>query len=199
MAPPAAAFLPAGAGVMAVWGGPDQGSRARVVPIRLKKGAKAAKSLQEITGSVTAQVLGQSRPLVTVANVLESSGKTVKGAEGGSIRLLDVTKERDGRFNLRLEVDLPDGKPMGGANGRDRVVLGDGGMNSSRHELTLEDKDGHLLTPFGMRVQGGAKGVEFTLTYLPQKGQGEPAKLVLTESKSVAVEVPFTLKDVPLP
>ena len=33
----------------------------------------------------------------------------------------------------------------------------------------------------------------------PAEGAGEPAKLVFTGSRPAMVEVPFTLKDVPLP
>ncbi len=198
MAPPAARFVPAGA-ALAGWVGTHQDTRSRMVPIRLKPGEKSAKSLKEISGTISARVFGEPRPLITVADVLDSAGKTAKGQEGGSIRVIDVTKERDGRITFRLELDLPGGAPSHGSLGGERFVLGDGGSGSSRHELGLVDKDGNLLPPVRMGAQGGAKGVEFVLSYYPRRGQGEPAKLVLTESKAVGVEVPFTLKDVPLP
>jgi hypothetical protein len=44
-----------------------------------------------------------------------------------------------------------------------------------------------------------ARGTEYVLTCQPQKGQGEPAKLVYTVSQSVTIDIPFTLRNVPLP
>jgi len=38
-----------------------------------------------------------------------------------------------------------------------------------------------------------------TLLYQPQDGQGEPARLVLNGRRRQLVQVPFTLRDVPLP
>jgi hypothetical protein len=181
------------------WAEPD--GRARVLFVRLKKGAKPAKSLKEVTGTVTAQLLGETQPLITVADVLKSAGKTAKGADGGSIKVIDVTKERNGRVNLRFELELPTGAgPFAASIGGDRLVLGDrGAPGAPQYELTMTDGNGDPLPAAGVRIGAGGKASELTVSYLPRQGQGEPAKLTLGTSKSVAVEVPFTLKAVPLP
>ena len=50
------------------------------------------------------------------------------------------------------------------------------------------------LTPFGLSSR------ELTLTVnMNGKGNSKPAKLVLKGSRTVDVEIPFTLKNVPLP
>jgi hypothetical protein len=38
----------------------------------------------------------------------------------------------------------------------------------------------------------------YSFTFKPGEKQGEPAKLVLSGSRMLSVEVPFTLKDVPV-
>jgi hypothetical protein len=155
--------------------------------------------LKELSGTVTARVLGDARTLVTVADVLEAGGKTVKGAEGGSIHVLAVTRERDGGYRLRLKVDLPNGAASSAGSSGDRFILGAGAAGTAHHELTLVDGDGKRLQPAGLQVSAGARGIELLLTFRSGPWQGKPIKLALAERKSVHVELPFTLDNVPLP
>jgi hypothetical protein len=172
----------------------------RVAAICLKKGAKASSSLKELSGTVTARVLGQATTLLSVGDVLESAGKTAKGTEGGSIHVVAVTKERDGSHGLRLEVQLPGGPLASVSSQGDRILLGDGkGDDGARHELTLMDREGKLLRPASLRLAAAAGKTELHVRYLTGPGQGAPAKLALGQRKSVRVELPFTLRDVPLP
>jgi hypothetical protein len=199
MAPPRAVPGMPGGGVFA---GPvtrSTDSRIQVAAVRLKKGAKAPTSLKELSGTVTARVLGEARALFSVPDVLEAAGKTVKGSEGGAIHVLAVDKERDNRYRLRLEVELPSG-PLALVAGRDnRVFLEGGPADSAQHELTLLDRDGNRVQPVALRLSHAARKVELHVSYLARAGQGAPAKLVLSESKSVSVELPFTIRNVPLP
>jgi hypothetical protein len=48
----------------------------------------------------------------------------------------------------------------------------------------------------GLRV-GAAH--EYELTYEPEPGQAEAAKFVYSDRRTVLIDVPFALKDVPLP
>jgi hypothetical protein len=73
---------------------------------------------------------------------------------------------------------------------------GVGGLN------LFDDKGQRLplaLTASSVRAANNVVTYEYTFQCRPQNGQGDPAKLVFAGSKTVTVEVPFTLKDVPLP
>ncbi len=73
--------------------------------------------------------------------------------------------------------------------------------------LSIQDAKGNALPiqmgPQQFRVVGGGAVNAFIATYTftctPGKDQGEPARLVYHGRKSVQVDIPFTLKDVPLP
>jgi hypothetical protein len=84
-----------------VWGG-----RYYQMVTCLKKGAKAAKSLKELKGTVQAEVLTAVQPILTVENVLNAAGKTVKGTEGGFIKILEVNKTTEGT-KIRCTMELP--------------------------------------------------------------------------------------------
>jgi hypothetical protein len=212
--------------------------------IRLKKGDKEAKSLKELSGVLTAHVLTDSRPFITVENILGSSDKTVKGKDGGSLKVLDVKTEKE-KITIRVEVEpppdvvvetlysarvrpgpammlrampavpvlpagpagaippaaiAPPAPPGGGLAG---VAVGMSGTNDPYSGLTLRDEKGKILpAQFQVSVKfvpGGAPTREFTLAYQIGKDQEKPAKLVFSGRKNVEVEIPFALKDVPLP
>src|SRR5262249_5358333 len=50
------------------------GALHQYLPVRLKKGDKEAKSLKELTGTLTAQVLAEPEIHITVDNILKASG-----------------------------------------------------------------------------------------------------------------------------
>ena len=51
----------------------------------------------------------------------------------------------------------------------------------------------------GGRAAGNNVQVEHVLTFQAKKGQADGAKLVYRASRTINLNVPFTLKDVPLP
>lgn len=74
--------------------------------------------------------------------------------------------------------------------------------------LSIQDEQGNALPmqmgqqQFRMMMQPGGVNVvtaTYTLICRPGKDQKEPAKLVYLGRKLATVEIPFTLKDVPLP
>jgi hypothetical protein len=250
------------------------------VPVRLKKGEKEAKTLKELTGTITAQVLTPPEPFLTVENVMKAAGKTVKGTEGGSITIKEAKKAEDGSITITAELEMPPnvipggnvplvpgvGGPGGirilpapapavpiapvppakkeaGAPGRGvffaaqapaapapvqvvpveevRQIPGKGAVtvkvlvaapvpvagaapaiNGPNQGIRLLDDKGNTL-PANVRVQykqGGAKFVpEYVITLPAHKDATEPAKLVIEGRKSVTIDVPFALKNVPLP
>ena len=88
-----------------MWGGWVGGlSLSQPVPVQLKKGAKAAKSLKELKGVITAQLLTEVQPMIT-ANKLKAD-ETFKGKEGGFIKIVEVKEEED-KTTIRLEFEQP--------------------------------------------------------------------------------------------
>ena len=75
-------------------------------------------------------------------------------------------------------------------------------MTPGFNGLTVEDEKGNVLplqATNAQAVQAGNRVVwQYTFALPEQKGQGAPAKLVYSGSKLVTVDVPFTLKDVPV-
>jgi hypothetical protein len=197
------------------------GSSARqVATVRLKLGEKQAQTLRELQGSLTAKVLAPTEPLVVVDNVLKAAGQTAKGKDGGSLQLLAVNPRPNGDVQLRIRMEnLPGRNPLAGRvlNGAvqvQRIQVQVGGVGGAqRIEMiggstaglpSLEDAQGRsyrlVQSPStSVRVNNGQVTEEMTLVYRPNPGQGEPARLVLNGHRAVTVEIPFTLRNVPLP
>ena len=69
--------------------------------------------------------------------------------------------------------------------------------------LKLLDEKGQTCPIAGVMARtaaaaGGPLRITYELTFAPKKDQAAPSKLVFAGSKTVTVEVPFTLKDVQL-
>ncbi len=250
------------------WGGPNQ-----QVPVQLKKGAKAAKSLKELQGVLTVQLLTEARPVITADKLDKAAGKSFKGDEGGSIKIMDVKSEED-QTSIQLELEQPpfdkvmpaqsNVVPGGGvrimaprglqqpppppkppeagkgaqppavqqpavqppppappaaqppAAQRVRFPLGGppgGGpaqLMDSMNGMSIQDDKGNVLPIDGRRSRASISFVQqangppkqtltWTLVCPHEKDKGKPAKVVYLGRKSVSVEVPFALKDVPLP
>jgi hypothetical protein len=69
--------------------------------------------------------------------------------------------------------------------------------------LSLEDEKGQefKLITVENKVLDSKTGatVEYRLTFQPPAGAAKPAKLVYSGQRETTIEVPFLLKDVPLP
>ena len=69
----------------------------------------------------------------------------------------------------------------------------------STGNLVLFDARGNLVRLLSKEQIPDENGnEEYRFTYQVAKGQPEPAKLVLQGRRPVSIDVPFTLKDVPL-
>ena len=100
-------------------GGPipiGQGGARQDVLVHLKKGDKAAKSLTELAGAVTATVLGETTPIIIATEILKAKDKVFKGGENGQIKIVDVSKTDGGQITIQVELQPPaDVVPVGGA------------------------------------------------------------------------------------
>jgi hypothetical protein len=243
---------------VAMWGGLHQ-----QVHVQLKKGEKAAKSLKELAGVISAQVLTEATPMVTADNLAKAAGKTFKGNHGGSLKILAVKTDEQKQTTIQFEFEqppnaiaamaplqavpagappIPPGAPplppppapaapappapaakapavkpqvvqfqvqiQGG------IAVAPGGgfvapmfMGPMMGLSVQDDKGNTLPVQMGpqqfraMQLPGGGNVVTATYTLIcrPGKDQKEPAKLVYLGRKRMAIDIPFTLKDVPLP
>jgi hypothetical protein len=177
--------------------------------VRLRQPEKPAKKLKELRGTVTGQVRTPQQEMVTVADVLKAAGTTVKGAQGGEVKVISVTKEDNGQVVLKVQVeavshglnDVPAANPFGATvivNGR--RIGEDDNLLTSLHFALRDDKGKAFRTVKAMStgVRAGA-AQEYELTYQPEAGQGEAAKFVYSDHRTLLIDVPFVLKDVPLP
>jgi hypothetical protein len=188
----------------------------RQVPVRLKLGEKAARSLKELTGTLAVQSVKEAEPLLTVDNILKAAGQTVKGSDGRSLQVQAVEKLAEGGFKIQVVMDLPAGpnpNPLGnlagnGGNiqvngGNVRIVNGQPvGGNERAGPITfpqLVDAQGKAYPPAEIGKQKNDFTTGKTEAELIYRPEGEPARLVLYGQRFVTVAVPFTLKDVPLP
>lgn len=182
------------------------------VPVRFKAGPMRSKVLKDLAGTLTAQVRTLPEPVMTVNDILNAAGKSAKGTAGGSLLVRETLKQPDDQIKLRVELELPPdpnaGNWLGGGviqiQGQGAVAFGGMASAASDMGLTLVDAKGQAWQLSSnqtsqVKINNNVVTHEMTLLFKPQPGQGEPAKLVYSASRPVIVEIPFQLKDVPLP
>jgi hypothetical protein len=194
----------------------DMTSHQRQMPVRFKLAGKPSQVLKEIHGTVAAQVLTPHQPLITVENILKAQDRTVKGPERSYLKVLEVSRLDHGQIKLRIEVRPPpmgmNGLPMFGGGGRVFVQRFNGKMavmamqdvdNNGVQSLTLQDAKGQnfqLVNIDETPAPNGNNGnQEYHLVFQSRPGLGEATKLAFSGRRMVTIEIPFTLKDVPLP
>jgi hypothetical protein len=91
------------------WMAPSSNGLSHVTPLRFKKEAKETKSLKELSGTVSAQVLGEAESMLSVDQVMKAAGKSFKGKQAGEIKILTTTKQADGTIQITFEFELPAG------------------------------------------------------------------------------------------
>jgi len=187
----------------------DRSEPVPVVPIRLRLGPRRARSLKELTGTLLAELRTPSEPVVTVEDVLHPPRGIVRGARAGAVRILDVEREEeDGWVRLRVQVEpVPQGLSEGVTLPPNTTIIVDGRVVGGRRE-TLTSSSFALLDARGRPLQvlrafntGKRAGnlQELELIYRLDAGQGPPARFVYRDRRTVLLEVPFTLRDIPLP
>ena len=77
------------------------------LPINLKKGAKPSKILKELTETIQANVLTPLQAIITTDDVFTSIGKTFRGGDGGTIKIISATRDENGQVKVKFEVQAP--------------------------------------------------------------------------------------------
>jgi hypothetical protein len=189
--------------------GPVAGSQQTAVVFR--KGAQPARVLRELSGALLAEVQTEPEAVLTVDNVLQAAGQTIQGKEGGWIKVTAANEETgNARFHVQLEVppdvfpaELRPAHPVNSARAPYHALpYGQQPSRAAYHGLNLLDDQGDVLplalTQARLHNNGATLVWDVTLTYNPERGQGNPARLVFAGRRLVTVRVPFTLTDVPL-
>jgi hypothetical protein len=176
------------------------------VPIRLRRGEGASRVLKELRGRVGARV-ETIETLVTVEDLLKASGRTYHGTDGSTLRVVDVRPQDDGRVRLDVSIEAP-GPGMAGAGqmirGNRRIIFVNRNveMGMADNNWSLVDASGQKLTLLqtSARLRRGFNGFSQEASFVfPGKNAKGPLTLRYTGQRTATVEVPFTLKDVPLP
>ncbi|HEV3263583.1 MAG TPA: hypothetical protein VG013_42500 [Gemmataceae bacterium] len=180
---------------------------ARQVPVHLRLQNDRVRKLRELSGMLSAQVQTPPMPLITVPDLLKSAGRTFKGPDGHAVKVIDAKRQANGRVRLQVRVDART-QNFGGMPGG-FVVMGGGGMMvdsavAGPGNLALQDARGRALRLVKVEGQNwlpnpGGTSVEWTLVYQLPRSQAEPVKLIYTGTRTLVIDVPFTLKDVVLP
>ncbi|MCI0462228.1 MAG: hypothetical protein L0Z62_35190 [Gemmataceae bacterium] len=174
------------------------------VPVRLTAGKLPSTKLKEIEGVVTVRVQA-IRPVLVIDDVLKAEGKTVRDNAGRYGQVMQVS--RDGAA-LEVRVQMQPQGTDGAAGGfqvvrnRKGVVWMRGSSREALAEMALADAKGNVLARTSRRAlvpnpKGGLL-LEFMLRYTPTAGAQPPSRLVCSGPATVAVDVPFTLRDVPI-
>jgi hypothetical protein len=206
------------------------GTGAQQAAVRLQAGARPARSIKELRGRITVEVRTAPQAILEVGNVLDATGKAIKGRQGASVTLTDIEKLDAGHFVLRLDLqpaagnanqlfsaalrgrfgglplvpELPAGIQAQMQQGCGALIAPPGGVLADPMGLSLVDDQGRpfqLIDVPRRRSTITNNGVvhELTLHFKPNDGQSQPAKLVYSTMRVVTLEIPFVLKDIPLP
>jgi hypothetical protein len=193
----------------------------RFTQIRIKE-EQAAKQIKAMVGNLPLQVDLQNVILAKMEKIMDSAGKSVDGASGGTLKVQSVKKLPNDATEVQVTMENLIPNPFGNniiINGGNVIIRGNVQING-----------GIVIGPNGVRVNGGntkdlpdlvdAKGQKFrvasiandgfnfvngsstrsaTIVFQPNPGQGEPRDLVLFGTRTHTIAVPFRFENLPLP
>lgn len=203
-------------GNVVIWdaGGPPGGpqpSDPRHVPVSLLVKDSSPKMLKHLDGVITAQVQTPPQALLTVENLLTAATKDEIRGGAYQLQIVERKTSKGGYVQLRFKLVAPaqfdfiDIPVKRGGVARPFIRIDGGYIGGGQPNLSLTGPDGkpvvnHSLTVLEQSFNGENQTFEYLLVlFLGDKKAENSVKMVLTGRKSVFVEIPFALKDVPLP
>jgi len=185
----------------------------RHVPVSLRSGQRSSRKLKELEGVLTGRVLTPPQTLLSVDNILKADTKTVYRVDATTVQILEAKVQPNGTIMLRVKIDQPSPNDMTqfGVRIRGRVqpfILMnqfDGSLGGNGPpQVALVESDGKPLrlvqnNYMSSSDNGLVMSSEMQFVFQQAKGQKEPARLTLTGRRAIDLDVPFTLKNVPLP
>ncbi len=171
------------------------GTGAAELELRLHAPNRAVGQIDSLKGSLKVIAI----PKMLEFSFAKPAGKQTMEKESVVVRIVDVV-QRPTRWTIEVETEYPEGAivPLESFQtwlGNNRVWLA----------WTSSNKTTHILEPVGETPVAGGKGLRFRYDFLPRGDVPLPAvganttlKLT-TPSRVVAISVPFTFQDLPLP
>jgi hypothetical protein len=183
-----------------------QTNLSKQVPIHVRE-ARDVKKIKEIHGAVAAEVLTPMQPLVTIDDILSASGKTEFAAGGGSLKIIEAKRDAKGQVTLKVVVEkhVPGGAEAMTARmrmwGRVYQPQADNNKDTVGRMLVLKDDKGVAIPLANSSSKPGDDfgiTMEYDLTFAAND-KATPSKLVYVGQRMTTIDVPFVLKDVPMP
>jgi hypothetical protein len=196
------------------------GGSLRQIPITLIVDGKTIPSLGELSGTLSCRIRTAPEALVSLDDVAKAVGKSYKAGDGSDIKITECKRDDDGLFKIKVELKSAtigaDDQFMQlqqlRLGGRARVMRG-GIVQQDQPKIQLSKENANTV-PFKL-VNAKGEALEFvngdldvnstndlsrvyTLVYKPAANDTAPAKFEYIGRREVLVEVPFTLKDIPL-
>jgi len=180
----------------------------RHVSFKLTGNNLGANSLGELEGIITAKVLAPSRPLLTIEDIATVSTEEQFKADGMQIRVMQRQIGTNGILKVRLMLCVPvhdEGIMNGWQFGFNPVAVPAEGRIDQTQLAVVDHKGGaisgaqvRLVSQFFDGVTQNSEymvATPFTGTVIAE----DKIKLIVSGRKTVFAEVPFSLKNVPLP
>ena len=144
----------------------------RFAQFRIKDGINTPKQIKEMVGNLPVQLDLQNVVLAKMENIMDSAGKSVNGAKGGSLKVQSVKKLPNDAVEIQVSMDDLAPNPFG-----DNIII-NGGNVIIRGNVQING--GIVIGPNGVRVKGGgtkdlpdlldAKGQKFKLGSVSNEG-----------------------------
>jgi len=152
------------------------------VPVDLVRG-KDSRSIAEIRGQVPVTLLLEEKEVVLTDKILQARGKVF---ESGDLRLtvLSVEKKNPACWTLKLTISS-------------KAAGDDSWSNSLYNRLSLVDSKGQKMGSMGGGWGGNGGVINAEFNY--QVTGNDPARLVFTSWTTVAHQVRFEFRNLPLP
>ena len=187
------------------------------VPIHFLKAQKDSKSIQMLEGKLILQVLDDSKPILEITNIEKEVGKKIEGKSGAWLKINECGKDAKGFHSLRIEYDIPpDAVAANAQNNRiqlgnigiqNNIIIQNGQFNiigraapTNLGGFKILDAEGKSLVPnsSSTSMQVGPAGTKRSINVTYPASSKAPFKILYEGGTPTTVEVPFSLKLVPL-
>jgi hypothetical protein len=200
---------------------PQDTRRSHYLPLRFRRGNESAKTLREVTGTLSLSFRVEDE-LLTLTNPMQAVGKSARCSLGASLTLLAAERTPEGELKLDLNLESPaDVSPQNfniGQLGRAQMQMGGMGgwsMTATAEKFRLADVLEYcgisIIDAAGKRIpismlreiqaSQGTDGIKAKMSMIAKlpKEAADPVRIVFRAQHPSTIEVPFTFKDVPIP